>query len=206
MFMKKALLLISGGLDSPVAGFLAKKNFSLTAIHFSQEPFTDDTPKKKSLACAKKLGLKELFVSNAGEELKQIAEKSYREYYFVLMKILFLKASEKIALREKIDFLITGESLGQVSSQTMSNLQTIDSQISMEIYRPLLFLEKQEIVNISMKEGFYEISKGPEMCDILATGKPKTRTSLEKIEEEMKKCEMEKLVESVVKKTENVFV
>jgi len=201
MKKEKALLLLSGGIDSPIAGIIAKENgFELSAIHFSQVPFTDDTPEKKSLASAKKLGIKELIVVEAGDELKKIADTTFREYYFVLMKRFFIKVSERIAEKNKIKFLLTGESLGQVSSQTMSNLNTINLATKDEILRPLLFLDKQEIIDISKEKGFYEISTGKEMCDALATGKPKTLTHIEDVLKEERKCEIDKLVESALGK------
>jgi tRNA uracil 4-sulfurtransferase len=197
---EKALLLISGGIDSPVAGLIAKQKYDLCAIHFSQTPFTDDTPEKKSIASTKKLGIKELIVVEAGDELKEIADKTYREYYFVLMKRFFVKVSEQVAHKNKIKFLVTGESLGQVSSQTLSNLNTINLATKGEILRPLLFLDKQDIIDISRKNDFYNISTGPEMCDALATGKPKTLTKIENVLEEERKCEMKNLVNSAIKK------
>jgi len=204
---ERALLLISGGIDSPVAGIIAKENgFEISAIHFSQVPFTDDTPKKKSIASAKKLGLTELIVVEAGDELKKIADTTYREYYFVLMKRFFIKVSAKVAKKNKIKFLLTGESLGQVSSQTMSNLNTINLASKIEILRPLLFLDKQDIIDISKKEGFYDISTGKEMCDALASGKPKTITHIAEVINEEKKCQMDKLVESALKKIKSVKV
>jgi len=206
MVKEKALLLISGGIDSPVAGFIAKEKFVLEAIHFSQEPFTDSSPEEKSLAAAKKLGLKELIVIDAGEELQFIADNTYREYYFVLMKIFFMKVSEAIAKEKKINYLVTGESLGQVSSQTMSNLETINSSVEIEILRPLMFLEKQEIIDISKKEGFFEASCGKEMCDALASGKPKTKTKIEKVLKELEKCKMEERLKEAIKKIRIVKV
>ncbi|MBT4870055.1 MAG: hypothetical protein HON47_00580 [Candidatus Diapherotrites archaeon] len=204
---EKALLLLSGGIDSPVAGVITQeKGFDLTAIHFSQVPFTDDTPEKKSLASAKKLGIRELIVIDVGEELKEIADKTFREYYFVLMKRFFVKLSERIAHKNKIKFLVTGESLGQVSSQTMSNLNTINLATKGEILRPLLFLDKQTIIDLSKEKGYYEISTGKEMCDALASGKPKTITKIEKVLEEEKKCEMSNLINSALKKIRTVKV
>ena len=200
LMKEKALLLLSGGIDSPVAGMIAKEKYSLEAIHFSQFPFTDNTPEKKSLASAKKLGLNELIIIEAGEELKKIADTTFREYYFVLMKRFFVKVSERIAHKNKIKFLITGESLGQVSSQTLSNLNTINLATKGEILRPLLFLDKQDIIDMSKDKGFYDISTGPEMCDALATGKPKTLTKIENVLEEERKCNMKELVESALKK------
>jgi thiamine biosynthesis protein ThiI len=210
--MKNALLLISGGFDSPVAGKLAiEKGYKLKAIHFSQEPFADSTPEKKSLALSNKLGIKEVIVVDAGEMLKNIADNTYREYYFVLMKRFFMKVSEKIAQKENCEFLVTGESIGQVSSQTMSNLDNINNSVSIEILRPLLFTHKQVIIDFCIREGYYEISKGPEMCDALASGHPKTQTKLNKILEEEDKCNMKQLVEDALKKiriekTDNIKV
>ena len=209
--MEKALLLISGGIDSPVAGLLAKKKFDLLAIHFSQEPFTNNTPERKSLAAAQKLKINEMIVIEAGELLQHIADNTFREYYFVLMKIFFCKVSEKIAQQKNIDYLVTGEALGQVSSQTLSNLDTINSQVEIEILRPCLFMEKQEIIDISRKEGYFEISKGPEMCDALASAKPKTKTRLEKVIKEMEKCNMDELVKKAldnirIEQTKNIDI
>jgi thiamine biosynthesis protein ThiI len=193
----KALLLISGGIDSPVAGKLLQEKYDLEAIHFSQKPFTDNTPEKKSLLLCKQLGLKKMIVVEAGEMLKE----TYREYYFVLMKRFMLKVSEKIAEKHKYKFLITGESLGQVSSQTLSNLNTINQATKIEILRPLLFMNKQEIIDKSIEEEFFEISKGKEMCDALATGNPKTKTQLEELLNQEERCKMNELVEKALKKT-----
>ena len=197
---KKALLLLSGGIDSPIAGLLAKEKFELEAIHFSQEPFTDSSPEDKSKKAARNLGSNELLVVDAGQEFKEIAEKTHREYYFVLTKRFMMKVSERVAEQKGINYLITGESLGQVSSQTMSNLNSINNAVQIQIVRPLMFMEKQEIIDMSKKEGFFKDSCGPELCDALATGKPKTKTRLEKIAEEETKCEMETLVEKAAKK------
>jgi thiamine biosynthesis protein ThiI len=198
---EKVLLLISGGIDSPVAAkLLQEEGYELKAIHFSQEPFTDNTPEKKSLLLCRKLGIKEMIVVDAGEELKEIADNTYREYYFVLMKRFFMKTSEKIAQKEGCSFLATGESIGQVSSQTASNLNNINLATEIEILRPVMFMSKQEIINKSEKEGYFEISKGPEMCDALASGKVKTKTNLEDLINEEKKCNIDKLIENAVKK------
>ncbi|MCX6801281.1 MAG: hypothetical protein NTZ73_03775 [Candidatus Diapherotrites archaeon] len=202
----KALLLISGGIDSPVAGLLAQKKFEIGAVHFSQTPFTDDSPEKKSIAACKKLGLKELAVIEAGNEFKEIAENGGRPFYFVLMKRFMMKTGEKIAEQRGAEFLITGESIGQVSSQTMSNLNTINSATKMEILRPLMFMHKQEIVDLNIANGFFEISKGPELCDALATEKPKTKTKIKEVLFEEERCGMEALVERAMNKIRIVAI
>ncbi len=201
MKTKKALLLISGGIDSPVAGKLAiEKGYKLSAIHFSQEPFTDATPKLKSIALCKLIGLKEMIVVNSGEEFKEIADKSYREYYFILIKRFMMRVAEKIANEKDINYLISGESLGQVSSQTLSNLNTINQSTKIEILRPVLFNSKQEIIDLSKKYNYFETSKGAEMCDALASGNPRTQSTIEQLLIEEEKCKMEELIERVLKK------
>ncbi len=199
---KTALLLLSGGFDSPVAGKLAQeKGYLLKAIHFSQEPFTDNSAEKKALHLCKFLGLQELIIVDAGEMLKEIADKTYREYYFILMKRFFMKVSEKIAGNEDCEFLVTGESIGQVSSQTISNLNNINNATKIEILRPLIFMKKQDIIDLSKKFGFYETCIGKELCDALATGKPKTHSKLSKVKEEEEKCKMGELVKKALKNT-----
>lgn len=198
---KKALLLVSGGIDSPVAGKLAiEKGYNTQAIHFSQEPFTDSTPKLKSIQLCKLLGLKEMIVVNSGEEFKEIADKSYREYYFILIKRFMMRVAELIAKEKGINYLITGESLGQVSSQTLSNLNTINQSTEIEILRPVMFMSKQEIIDLSKKYNYFETSKGPEMCDALASGSPRTQSTIEQIKTEEEKCKMDELIKSAVKK------
>ncbi|MFA5931331.1 MAG: hypothetical protein WC821_03385 [archaeon] len=201
MEKQKALLLISGGIDSPVAGRIAQeKGFELEAIHFSQEPFTDNSAELKSLLLAKELGIKEVIVIEAGEFFKEISNNTYRELYFVLMKRFMMKVAEKIALKKKCTYLITGESLGQVSSQTLSNLNTINQSTEIEILRPLLFMHKQEIIDKSMEWNFFQTSKGPEMCDALASGSPKTVSTVEEILVQEERCNVEELAKKAVTK------
>ncbi|MFA6268274.1 MAG: hypothetical protein WCW13_00240 [archaeon] len=191
----KALLLISGGIDSPVAGKLAQeKGLDLVAIHFSQEPFTDNSAEIKSLLLCKQLGLAEMIVVKAGTALKEISDKTYHELYFILMKRFMMRVSEKIAKQNNCEFLITGESIGQVSSQTLSNLNTINQATKIEILRPVLFMNKQEIIDKSIEYGFFDTSKGPEMCDALANGSPKTKSTVKDVETQEERCEMNKLV------------
>jgi len=198
---KNALLLISGGIDSPVAGKLAQeKGYELHAVHFSQEPFTDNTAELKSLLLCKKLGIKEMIVVPAGEAFKEISNNTYREHYFVLMKRFMMRTAEKVAQANKCEYLITGESIGQVSSQTLSNLNTINQATKIEILRPLLFMYKQEIIDKSIEWNFFETSKGPEMCDALASGSPKTRSTIEEIEKQEERVPIEELINDAIKK------
>lgn len=177
-----ALLLISGGFDSAVAGYLMQqRGIEITAVNFSYEPFTDNSPELKSKELSRILGFKKFLVVNISKECEKIAKKCNHKLYFVLSKRLMLKKAEEIAKKENCKFLITGENLGQVSSQTLSNLRSITDAVKMQVLRPLLTYEKNEIINLAIKIGTYETSKGPEVCDVLGPKHPATRCSLEEV-------------------------
>lgn len=185
----KALLLLSGGFDSPVAGYLMKeKGLDILALNFSYELLTDNLPTKKSKELAEKLGFDFLAV-DISEELMEISKKCKRDLYFVLMKRLFLKIAEKVAEKEGCDFIITGDNLAQVSSQTLQNLIVVTQATEMQILRPLIGFDKQEIIDLAKEIGTYEISKGKEHCDILGPEHPETRAKLEDVLEEENKIQ-----------------
>src|SRR3989344_952072 len=181
----KALLLISGGFDSAVAGYLMQqKGVEVIAMHFSYAPFTDDSPEKKSRKCTEILGIKDLIVRNISKEIQDISKKCRHKYYFILTKRLMMKLAEQEAKKLKCDFLITGENLSQVSSQTLQNLNSITRSVKIQILRPLLTYDKIEILNIAKKIGTYDSCIGPEVCDVLGPKHPATISKLEDIEEE----------------------
>ncbi|MDO8627980.1 MAG: 7-cyano-7-deazaguanine synthase, partial [Candidatus Diapherotrites archaeon] len=167
-FKNKGILLLSGGFDSVVAGWLAiQQGSELVALHFSLEPLTDNNPELKSRKLAEKIGIKEFHVVKIGKVLEEFVKNSNHKYYFVFMKRLMLRFAEILAEKVGAEFILTGENLGQVSSQTLSNLSTIDKVTKFPVLRPLLSFEKQEIIDLAKKIGTHDISLGPEMCDIL---------------------------------------
>lgn len=172
---KRGLLLLSGGFDSPVAGrMLQRVGCEVGAVHFDQQPFTDASPEGKARALAATLGVKELFVAPAGAPFSTFANQCQHRHYFVLMKRFMLRAAERLAQEKGYDFLITGESLGQVSSQTLPNLSTIDAAVAMPVVRPLLAFDKVEIIALARDIGTHDISVGPEHCDALGPKYPST--------------------------------
>ena len=178
----KGLLLISGGFDSPVAGYLMnQKGVDIIAVHFSYEPFTDNSPEIKSRKACEILGFKKFIAVNISKECEKIAKNCNHKLYFVLTKRLMLKKAEEIARKEGCNFLVTGENLAQVSSQTLSNLKTITNAVKIPVIRPLLTFDKNEIINIAKEINTYEISKGPEVCDILGPKHPATRSNLDEV-------------------------
>lgn len=194
-----ALLLISGGIDSPVAAkILQKQDINITAIHFSQTPFTDDAPEKKSIEACKKLKIKKIIVCQAGKTFQTLATSCYHDYYFILMKRMMLRVSSKIAEENKINFLITGEALAQVSSQTLPNLYAIDNTSKIQVLRPLLCYDKNEIIKIAKEIKTYDICTGPEVCDALGPKHPRTKVKLEQVEEQEARINVEKLTQDII--------
>ena len=192
---KRALLLLSGGIDSPVAGHLmAGRGLDVLAVHLSLEPITDDTAAVKSRRLAEKLGLSRLFVVTVGPAFAEIAEKCDKKLYFVLSKRLMVRIAEAIARREGCGYLVTGESLGQVSSQTLQNLRAIDQAASLVVLRPLIGFDKEETVRIARRIGTYAISEGPEICDLLGPTHPATRATVDRVLLEEAKLDMDRLV------------
>jgi len=192
----RALLLLSGGIDSPVAGHLmASRGLTVLGVHFSLEPITDDAAARKSRLLAEKLRFAKLFVVPVGPAFAEVAQGCDRRLYFVLTKRLMVRIAEAIARREECDFLLTGESLGQVSSQTLQNLRAIDQATGLTVLRPLFGFDKEETIRIAKTIGTYAISEGPEICDLLGPQHPATRASLNWVLEEESKIDIERLVQ-----------
>ncbi len=193
----KGLLLLSGGIDSPVAGFMAKNKAEIVCLHFSSKKITGVNSIEKSKKIAEKMNSK-LVSIDFSFALQEIVNKTNRKYYFILMKRLMLKTAEKICEKNNFDFIITGENLGQVSSQTLENLVSISFGLKKPVLRPLLGLDKQEIIDLAKKLGTYDISIGPETCDVLGPKKPATKSFKQKVLEEEKKAGFSKLINFLV--------
>jgi len=188
---------MSGGFDSAIAGHLLKNKLELKAVHYSYEPFTDDAPEKKSRKICEKLGI-DLVVVKLKPILEQISEKTDQRYYFLLSKRFMYRIAEKICEKEGIDFIVTGESLSQVSSQTPQNLKVLDESVKIPILRPLIGMNKQQIIDIALEESYFEIAKGPEVCDALGPNHPATGAKLAAVELEEEMIDVDELVEEVL--------
>lgn len=201
----KGLLLISGGIDSPVAGYLMlKKNIELVAIHFDNQPFTDDKHVIKAKELVKKLssisGKKiKMYLINHGLNQKEFITNCNRRYGCVLCRRMMFRIAEKIALKENCDFLVTGENLSQVASQTLDNLVTTDSAVEISILRPLLCNDKEETIKISKEIGLFETSILPGICCNAVPQNPATTSTVELLEEEESKLNISEMVANAVK-------
>ncbi len=195
MHGKKAVLLLSGGFDSPVAGHLmARQGYEVAAAHFSLEPITDDGSTIKSRRLVEILGIPTLYVVRVGEAFAEVAHACHRRFYFVLTKRLMVRLADALADREAADVLLTGENLGQVSSQTLMNLRAIDAAARHPVLRPLIWMDKQEIMDRAKRICTYDTSVGPEICDLLGPPRPATAARIEQILEEETKLDIDGLV------------
>ncbi len=193
--VRAGVLLLSGGFDSPVAGHLmARQGLGLVAAHFSLEPITDDAAEVKTRALCGIIGVPTLYVVRVGEAFAEVAHAANRRFYFILTKRVMVRLADAIADREGAEVLVTGENLGQVSSQTLASLRAIDAVGRRPIIRPLIGFDKQEIVDRAKAIGTYEVSKGPEICDLLGPPRPATHARLDQILEEEAKLPMDRLV------------
>src|SRR5713101_271607 len=193
----KGILLLSGGFDSPVAGHLmARQGLDLIAAHFSLEPITDDAAAIKARTLCEILGIPSLYVVRVGEAFAAVAHDANRRFYFILTKRLMIRLADAIADLEGAEVLVTGENLGQVSSQTVASLRAIDAVARHPILRPLIGFDKQEIVDRAKVIGTYEVSKGPEICDLLGPPRPSTHARLDQILAEETKLDVPGLVSS----------
>jgi thiamine biosynthesis protein ThiI len=194
---RKGILLLSGGFDSPVAGHLmSRQGLDLVAAHFSLEPITDDAAAVKARALCGILDIGSLYVVRVGEAFAEVAHLANRRFYFVLTKRLMVRLADAIGDREEADVLVTGENLGQVSSQTLASLRAIDAVARRPVLRPLIGFDKQEVVDRAKEIGTYEVSKGPEICDLLGPPRPSTHARLDQILGEESKLDPDRLVAS----------
>lgn len=191
----KVLSLLSSGIDSPVASYLVSKKFQVHALHFKTSEKALEQVKK----LCKKLKIKKLYIINYLKILKKITETCNRKYTCVLCKRIMYKIGEQIARKYNYKYLVTGENLSQVASQTLDNLITINKAVKIIILRPLLCYDKNEIIKIAKKIGTYEISiKTKESCSMVPKN-PSTKSNLKFIEQEEKKLNLKEIINNSIK-------
>lgn len=177
---------------------LQENGHEVAGVHFSQEPFTDDGPERKSLAAAAQLGIDDIWVSQAGERFGTLTRECEHRLYFVLSKRLMLRAASLLAEREGYDAVATGENLGQVSSQTLQNLTCVHDASRVPVLTPLLALDKMEIIDLAKEIETYELSTGPEVCDVLGPDHPNTAASMADVEDEEAKIDLGALASELI--------
>lgn len=198
----KAALLVSGGIDSPVAGWMmAKRGIVLDAIHFASPPFTSPQAEWKVhdllRQVAKYSGDIALYTVPFTEIQEQIRDNCPEELFTLVMRRFMMRISNVIAKREKCAALITGESVGQVASQTILSLSCTDAVAEMPVFRPLIGMDKEEIIERARKIETFEISIRPyeDCCTVFTPRHPRTRPNLELLEKAEDALPVEELVE-----------
>ncbi len=209
----RATLLLSGGIDSPVAGWMiAKRGVQINAVHFHSYPYTSDRAKEKVLELARILsesccGIRVHIVPFTHIQM-EIHEKCPEEYTTLIMRRFMMRIAERVAQKEHCEALITGESIGQVASQTMQALGTTDSVVSMPVFRPLIGFDKSEIIDIARKIDTFETSSLPyeDCCTVFTPRHPATHPKMEKILMGEEKLDTEALIQEALEGIELVTV
>lgn len=201
----KAMLLISGGIDSPVAGWMiAKRGVELEAVHFFSPPYTGPKARQKVIDLCKILasytGRIKLHIVPFTDIQIELRDKCPEEQLTILMRRFMMRIAEKIAKESQCSALITGENLGQVASQTMQSLVASDAVVSIPVFRPLIGFDKVEIVQAAQKIDTYETSILPyeDCCTIFLPKRPETKPKLNKLEESEKHLLIEELINNAV--------
>lgn len=201
----KAVILISGGIDSPVAAYMmAKRGIELTAVHFASPPYTSERAEekvRKLLEIVSEYSGRMIMHTVPFTEIQeQIRDNCPEELFTIIMRRLMMKISERIASDKDCAALITGESLGQVASQTIYAIACTDAVASMPVFRPLIGMDKEEIIKISRKIETFETSIEPyeDCCTVFTPKHPRTRPVLKYVEEAESKLNVEGLIDRAI--------
>ncbi len=205
----KGLLLLSGGIDSPVAGFLiAKRGVEISAIHFHSYPFTSERAEEKVKTLAKILssytGKIKMYSVNILDIQKAINQNCPEDEMTILSRRFMMRIAERVAIENGINALITGESLGQVASQTIQSLSVTNAAVNMPILRPLIGLDKIQIIDIAKEIETYETSILPydDCCTLFLPKHPVTKPRLKDIERSENKLDVEGLINQALETME----
>lgn len=209
----RGTLLLSGGIDSPVAGYMvAKRGVALNAVHFHSYPYTSERARDKVIALARLLsrycGTIELYVVPFTECQLAINENCPADEGTIIMRRMMARIAQRIAEKTGSQALITGESLGQVASQTIDSLAVTNAGLSLPVFRPLIGMDKDEIVSIARKIDTFETSIQPyeDCCTVFVARHPKTRPVLADIEQSEQALDWHRLINEAADRAELVTV
>jgi len=207
----KAMSLLSGGIDSPVATWMvAKRGMDIECIHFHTYPFTSERSREKVLDLARTLsrycGPIKVHCCNILEIEKEITEKLNREETTIHSRRFMMMITQRLAEQRHCQAIVTGESIGQVASQTIYGLTCTNAVCSLPVFRPLIAMDKSDIIDIAQEIGTYDISIVPEedCCSVFAPKKPITKPKLERIEKSEEKLDIEALIEGAMATIETI--
>lgn len=200
-----AAILISGGIDSPVAAYMmAKRGLKLTAVHFASPPYTSKRAEDKVVRLLRRVsryaGKMTMYTVPFTKIQETIKNECPEELFTIIMRRLMMQISSRIAADNDCTALITGESLGQVASQTIGALSCTDDAADLLVFRPLIGMDKQEIIDISYKIDTYDISIEPyeDCCTVFTPKHPRTRPVLKYVKEAQEKANFEPMIEEAL--------
>src|SRR5699024_2511640 len=209
----KTLLMMSGGIDSPVAGYLAmKRGVEIEAVHFHSPPYTSDRAKQKVLDLVKKLTVYGKTIRVHLVPFTKLQQAIFEEipdgYTMTVMRRMMMRISEEICNKRGILSITTGESLGQVASQTMESMHAINAVTNVPVLRPLVTMDKSEIIDISKDIHTYDISIRPyeDCCTIFTPKAPKTKPKKDRVEQAEQLFDFTPYIEEAIEHTEEIKV
>lgn len=209
----KGLLLLSGGIDSPVAGYLmAKRGLKLEAVHFHSYPYTSVQAKEKVLELAKQISVYcddiKLHVISFTEIQEQIHRNCDAEYMITIMRRIMMRIAQRLCEKNDLGAIVTGESLGQVASQTMQSMNVTNSVVELPVFRPVIAYDKEEIMAVAKKIGTYETSILPyeDCCTVFLPKNPVIRPTIKRAEMLEKNLDIEALVQAALNNEEIVEI
>ncbi len=198
----RGLLLLSGGIDSPVAGcMMAKRGLEIEALHFESFPYTSERAKEKVMTLAQqmcefcsKIHVHVISLTHIQEEIR---DKCNEDYFTILLRIFMMRLSERCAKEFRCHALITGESLGQVASQTLAAISVTDSVVNMPVFRPCIGLDKTEIIKEARHYGTFDTAILPyeDCCTVFTPRHPKTQPKYREVAAELEKLDVEALLD-----------
>jgi thiamine biosynthesis protein ThiI len=198
----RGLLLLSGGIDSPVAGcMMAKRGMEIEALHFESFPYTSERAREKVMQLAQemceycaKIHVHVISLTHVQEEIRDRCDE---DYFTIILRIFMMKLAERCARTYKCGALITGESLGQVASQTLAAIGVTDSVVNIPVFRPCIGLDKSEIVKEARHYGTFDTSILPfeDCCTVFTPRHPKTKPRVEDCMRELEKIDFDGLFE-----------
>jgi len=210
----EGLLLLSGGIDSPVAGYMmAKRGVKIAGLHFHSYPYTSPEAKEKVISLAKKIsdfsGKMRLFIVSVTKIQEEIHAKCNPEFMITILRRFMFKIAEIIAHKEGFKMIITGESLGQVASQTIESMTVVESVVkSLPVLRPLIAFDKNETIDIARKIETYETSILPyeDCCTVFLPKNPQTKPRIERVIFEESKIDVDALINAALSSIEVIEI
>lgn len=210
----RAGILISGGIDSPVAAYMmAKRGIELCAIHFASPPYTSELAEMKVMELLKKVarysGVITTYVVPFTKIQEAIRDLCPEEYFTIIMRRIMMMISERLALHQNCHALITGESVGQVASQTMYALACTDCAVNMPVFRPCIGMDKEEIIAISRKIDTFQTSIQPyeDCCTVFTPKHPKTKPNIDDVLKAEENIEnLEELINEAIQNVKKVII